>query len=102
MSIVEETAGSIIARAVLKRAKERAFGVLVRDVPEFKKETFIAGLSPSVSGRTQLRIAMPGLPDEQARARRATATRLGFASDRFVTTVEGAERWRNDSNVQET
>src|SRR5712675_220552 len=102
MTEVAQTAGGIIARAVLKRAREQAFGVLVCDVPEFHKESFLAALSPSVAGRASLRLAMPGLPEEQARVMRTAATRLGFASDRFVTTVEGAERWRNDPKIHDT
>src|SRR6185437_8227327 len=92
MNLVEETTGGVIARAILKRARDKAFGVLVRDVPEFKKESLIAALSPSASGRVAIRLAMPGLSDDEAKSLRVAASRVGFPSGRFVTTVEGAEK----------
>lgn len=97
---IEQTAGEIIARAVLARAARGAFGVLVRDVPEFDLKALLTGLAPSNGGR--LRVAMPGLAPSEAKQLRNAASQLGFDAEAFVTTVEGAERWRNDPAVRET
>lgn len=96
---IARTTSGIIARAVLKRVRDRAFGVLVRDVPEYEPDALVTELGQSAAA---IRLAMPGLSDKQAQQIQSTAAQAGFPADRFVTTVEAAERWRNDPAVKET
>src|SRR5689334_25055093 len=100
MPPLEETTGHLIARAILARAQRGAFGVMVRDMPNFEPDALLAGLRGS-EGTVALRVAMPGYSPTDAKALLDSARRVGFGEGFFVTTVEGAERWRNDPAVVE-
>lgn len=100
MPQLEVTTGEVIARAVLAHAERGAFGVLVQEMPEFEPRALLEGLSRGA--RASLRISMPGYPPAVSKLLKDTARRLGLQEDWFGTTVEGAERWRNDRAVTET
>jgi len=102
MSQIEETTGQLIASAITTRATRGAFGVLVRDMPNYDAGALLFGLGESRGHGIALRIAMPGLAAAQIRVLREAARRAGFDDESFVTTVEGAERWRNDPTVDDT
>lgn len=102
MTQIQQTTGELIARAIAMRAQRGAFGVLVRDMPEYDPDSLLIGLGESRKQRIALRIAMPGLAPPQANALKDTALCAGFDDESFVTTVEGAERWRNDPKVDDT
>src|SRR5262245_37842363 len=102
MAQIQQATGQLIARAIATRAKRGAFGVLVRDMPEYDPAALLLGLGESRSRRVALRIAMPGFAQAQVKALNDTARRAGFDEDSFVTTVEGAERWRNNPDVDDT
>jgi len=102
MTQIQQTTGEIIARAIAARAQRGAFGVLVRDMPEYDPDALLGGLGESRKQRVALRIAMPGFAPPQAKALKDAARRAGFDEGSFVTTVEGAERWRNDPAVDDT
>jgi len=97
---IEQATSQIIAKAIRARAARGAFGILVCDLPEFDGDALLTALVDG--GKTAIRIAMPGLAAGDAKRLRGAAQRLGLDGDRFVTTVEGAERWRNDPSVLET
>lgn len=97
---LEATTGEVIARTILAHVGRGAFGVLVREMPEFDAAALLEGLARG--DRNSLRVSMPGYPPAVAKQLKDTARKLGFKEDRFGTTVEGAERWRNDRAVTET
>lgn len=99
MTQLENTTGEVIARAILSHAKAGAFGVLVVDMPEFEPTTLLAALRP---GKIGLRLAMPGYSPTVTKSLKDAAQRAGFNEGTFVTTVEGAERWRNDARISDT
>lgn len=100
---LEHTTGELLSRAIAGHAERGAFGVLVRDMPEFDADSLIAGLGDCRRRqRVALRLAMPGVPPAQSKGLRESARRAGFDEQTFVTTVEGAERWRNDPAVEDT
>jgi hypothetical protein len=101
MTLLLQTTGAVIARAVLAQAARRVFGVMVRDLPEFDPAAFLDGLRLRPAG-VSLRVAMPGYPASMGKALRDAARRAGLDAASFVTSVEGAERWRNDAAVLET
>ena len=102
MTDVRETTGELIARAITARAQRRAFGILVRDMPDYDPRALLVSLGEGKRQGVALRIAMPGFELAQVKALKDTARRAGFDDDVFVTTVEGAERWRNDPAIEDT
>lgn len=101
MSEITAATGSVIARAIIAHARQGAFGVLVKDMPEFDPESLLEGLATR-HAKIRFRVAMPGYAPKWGRKLRDKASTLGFDEKSFVTTVEGAERWRNDVKVKET
>lgn len=101
MSEISNTTGLVIARAIIAHARHGAFGVLVKDMPEFDADSLLEGLAAQ-KREIRFRVAMPGFPAHQIRQLKEKAGALGFDQETFVTTVEGAERWRNDVEVKET
>lgn len=98
MTQLETTTGEVIARAILSHAEAGAFGVLVKDMPEFEPTALLAALRPGLG----LRVAMPGYSPTVTKSLKDAARRAGFSEGTFVTTVEGAERWRNDARISDT
>jgi DNA segregation ATPase FtsK/SpoIIIE-like protein len=100
MSSIEATTGEVIARAVIAQAKNQAFGVLVKDMPAFDPLALLRGLSVSKS-RIRVRLAMAGYSPQITKSLKDAAAANGYIDDTFVTTVEGAERWRNKADVKD-
>jgi hypothetical protein len=98
---IATTTGLVIARAIIAHAQDGAFGVLVRDMPEFDPQSLLEGLAER-QGDIRFRIAMPGYSLQEGKQLKNKAGALGFSQETFVTTVEGAERWRNDVDVKDT
>jgi hypothetical protein len=94
--------GELMARAILSRVQQRAFGVLVRNVPEFDPEALVDGLGTFDDSAVPLRLSMPGFSPQVSKALRDRAKRAGLGAGYFATTVEAAEQWRNDRAVHET
>lgn len=101
MTQLETTTGEVIARAILAHAERGAFGVLVKDMPEFDPTALLSALRQRPRG-VALRVAMPGYSPTVTKSLKEAAHRAGFGDGTFVTTVEGAERWRNDAQVSDT
>ncbi len=73
------TTSRMIARAVLARARRGAFGVLVRDMPEYEPGALVTELATGADGRP-LRVAMPGFPVPQTRNLREIARGAGLST----------------------
>jgi len=101
MTQLATTTGEVIARAIIAHAERRAFGVLVKDMPEFEPTALLSALRHRPIG-VALRVAMPGYSPTVTKSLKDAALRAGFGEGTFVTTVEGAERWRNDARVADT
>lgn len=102
MAQVDRTAGELIARAIAARASRGAFGVLVRDMPHYDAAELLGGLGHARAAGAALRVAMPNLAGSLASNLRGVAHDAGFDDSSFVTTIEGAERWRNDASISDT
>lgn len=97
-----ELTGQVVARAVLRRAGDGAFGILLWELPEESLESFVTTLGSDASGPPPVRLAVPTAPAGRAAEVKRWAKRAGFPEHAVDTTVEGAEGWRNSSDVTET
>lgn len=101
MHDISKTTSAVIARAVLDQAHRKAFGVLVQDLPEYEPAALLEGLANNARG-IRLRVAMPGFSPQVTRELKDIARSAGLDGEHFVTSVEGAERWRNKATVTDT
>lgn len=98
----ERARGEVIARAVLHYAEGGAFGVIVREASEASLPALLRTLAAPAGQGVTLRVSIPSATPERAREITRLAREAGLPAAALDTTVEGAERWRNDPSVTDT